>query len=196
MNDRSRARPAPSLAATLDGLHTHSWDGYGRPVTIDFVNLTYDAFGRMVEQNRGGAYTQLLYSPTGLLMETGLTPNNGPYQQARVPLPRGAMAIWAGPGGATFFYRHGDWLGSSRFASTLSRTMYYDGPYAPFGEPYAQAGTRDLSFTGMNQDTAGGLYDFPAREYSIQGRWPSPDPPDSPPSTPPTPNPGTAMPMF
>lgn len=28
----------------------------------------------------------------------------------------------------------------------------------------------------MNQDTVSGLYDFPAREYSIQGRWPSPDP--------------------
>jgi RHS repeat-associated protein len=54
--------------------------------------------------------------------------------------------------------------------------MYYDGAYAPFGEPYAQSGTTDLSFTGMNQDTVAGLYDFPAREYGIQGRWPSPDP--------------------
>ena len=28
----------------------------------------------------------------------------------------------------------------------------------------------------MNQDTVPNLYDFPAREYGIQGRWPSPDP--------------------
>lgn len=28
----------------------------------------------------------------------------------------------------------------------------------------------------MNQDTASNVYDFPAREYGIQGRWPSPDP--------------------
>jgi len=28
----------------------------------------------------------------------------------------------------------------------------------------------------MNQDTVSALYDFPAREYGIQGRWPSPDP--------------------
>jgi len=28
----------------------------------------------------------------------------------------------------------------------------------------------------MNQDTVLNLYDFPAREYGIQGRWPSPDP--------------------
>ncbi len=54
--------------------------------------------------------------------------------------------------------------------------MYSDGAYAPFGEGYAQTGTADLSFTGMNQDTVSNLYDFPAREYGIQGRWPSPDP--------------------
>jgi RHS repeat-associated protein len=54
--------------------------------------------------------------------------------------------------------------------------MYYDAAYAPYGEPYAQSGTSDLSFTGQNQDTVAGLYDFPAREYSIQGRWVSPDP--------------------
>jgi RHS repeat-associated protein len=54
--------------------------------------------------------------------------------------------------------------------------MYSDGAYGPFGEPYAQAGTSDLSYTGQNQDTASNLYDFPAREYGVQGRWPSPDP--------------------
>ena len=74
------------------------------------------------------------------------------------------------------YYRHSDWIGSSRFASTPTRTMYSDSAYGPFGEAYAQAGTSDLSFTGMNQDTSANLYDFPAREYGIQGRWPSPDP--------------------
>jgi RHS repeat-associated protein len=61
-------------------------------------------------------------------------------------------------------------------ASTITRTLYYDAAYGPFGEPYAQSGTTDLSFTGQNQDTASNLYDFPAREYGTQGRWPSPDP--------------------
>ncbi|MGH9760197.1 MAG: RHS repeat-associated core domain-containing protein [Blastocatellia bacterium] len=43
-------------------------------------------------------------------------------------------------------------------------------------ETYAQSGqTTTSSFTGMNQDTVSALYDFPAREYGIQGRWPSPD---------------------
>jgi RHS repeat-associated protein len=155
---------------TNDFLHTYSWDANGRPVIIDSVGITYDALGRMVEQNRGGAYTQVVYAPTGMKMQLV-------YGQAGVvglvPLPAGAMAVWA-PNG--FHYRHADWLGSSRFASTTSRTMYYDGAYAPFGEPYAQTGTSDLSFTGMNQDTVSALYDFPAREYGIQGRWPSPDP--------------------
>ena len=69
-----------------------------------------------------------------------------------------------------------DHVGSSRFASNYNRTMYFDTAYAPFGEPYAQSGTADPSFTGQRQDTVAGLYDFPAREHSDQGRWSSPDP--------------------
>jgi RHS repeat-associated protein len=75
-----------------------------------------------------------------------------------------------------FCAEFGEQVSSTRFASTPSRTMYFDTAYAPFGEPYASSGTADLSFTGQRQDTVAGLYDFPAREYSIQGRWPSPDP--------------------
>jgi RHS repeat-associated protein len=54
--------------------------------------------------------------------------------------------------------------------------MYSSTAYAPFGETYAQAGTPDVSFAGMNSDTATGLYDADAREYSTEGRFPSPDP--------------------
>jgi RHS repeat-associated protein len=46
----------------------------------------------------------------------------------------------------------------------------------PLFSIHAGSGTSDLSFTGMNQDTSSGLYDFPAREYETSGRWPSPDP--------------------
>jgi RHS repeat-associated protein len=75
------------------------------------------------------------------------------------------------------YYRHGDWLGSSRLATTPSRTSYSNGSYAPFGEDYAGTGTTDLSFTGQNQDTISGLYDFMYRRYNpVQGRWISPDP--------------------
>jgi RHS repeat-associated protein len=96
-------------------------------------------------------------------------------QKAFVPLAGGSMAVYNSSGLA--YYRHSDWLGSSRFASTPARALYFDGAYAPFGESYAQTGTTDLSFTGMNQDTVANLFDFPAREYNgIHGRWPSPDP--------------------
>ncbi len=97
---------------------------------------------------------------------------NGVYT-AFVPLPGGAEAVWpAGPP----YYRHPDWLGSSRLTSTTSRTVQGGEAYAPFGETYAASGTPDNSFTGMDQGTVGNEYDFPAREYGIQGRWPSPDP--------------------
>lgn len=35
---------------------------------------------------------------------------------------------------------------------------------------------RQVADTSHRQDTSSGLYDFPLREYSVQGRWPSPDP--------------------
>jgi RHS repeat-associated protein len=157
---------------TNDTAHTYSWDANGMPWTVDSVGLTYDALGRMVEQNRSGVYTEIVYSPVGskLALMNGTT-----LHLAFVPLAGGSVAVYNSSGLA--YYRHSDWLGSSRFASTPARAMYFDGAYAPFGENYAQTGTTDLSFTGMNQDTVTNLFDFPAREYNaIHGRWPSPDP--------------------
>ena len=158
--------------ATNDTAHTYTWDANGKPVAVDSVNLTYDALGRMVEQNKSGTYNQIVYTPTGgklAIMSAAA------LQKAFVPLTGGSKAIYTSSG--LVYYRHSDWIGSSRFASTPSRTLYYDGAYAPFGEAYAQTGTSDLSFTGMNQDTVANLYDFPSRELNnIQGRWPSPDP--------------------
>src|ERR1700722_1853778 len=159
--------------ATYDTAHMYTWDAAGRPVTVDTtIGLTYDALGRMVEQNKSGTYYQIAYAPTGAKFAIM---NGSTLQKAFVPLTGGSQAVYTSSG--LVYYRHPDWVGSSRFASAPTRTMYYDGAYAPFGEPYAQTGTADLSFTGMNQDTVANLYDFPAREYnSIHGRWPSPDP--------------------
>jgi RHS repeat-associated protein len=156
---------------TNDFLHSYALDANGNPVTIDTVGVTYDALGRMVEQNRSSSYTEIVYAPSGakLALMTGTT-----LQKGYVPLTGGTMAVYNSSGLA--YYRHSDWVGSSRFASTTSRTLYFDGAYAPFGEPYATTGTTDLSYTGKNQDTVSNLYDFPAREYGIQGRWPATDP--------------------
>ena len=156
-----------------DGVHSYTWDGnWGNPSAIDSVSLTYDALGRMVEQNRGGTYTQVVYSPSGakLALMSGQT-----LTKAFVPLPGGGTAVYTGTGLA--YYRHPDWLGSSRLATTPSQTVYAYTGYAPFGENYEGQGSTDLSFTGQNQDTVSGLDDFLYREYSpAQGRWTRPDP--------------------
>ena len=101
--------------------------------------------------------------------------NGQSLQKAFVPLPGGGTAVYNSGGLA--YYRHPDWLGSSRLATTPSRTVYAYTGYAPFGENYEGQGSTDLSFTGQNQDTVSGLDDFLYREYSpAQGRWIKPDP--------------------
>jgi len=162
--------------ATADPQNTYQRDAYGRPVVMDGLNLTYDALGRMVEQNSGSNYDEIAYTPAGakLALMSGQT-----LVKAFVALPAGAQAVYTPSGGqaSLAYYRHADWLGSSRLASTPNRTMYSDTAIAPFGETYAQAGAVDVSYTGQNQDTAAGDYDFPDREYgATSGRWPSPDP--------------------
>jgi RHS repeat-associated protein len=157
---------------TYDLTHNYTWDVEGKALSVDTVNLTYDALGRMVEQNRSGTYTQIVYAPTGgkLALMGGQA-----LQKAFVPLSGGATAVYTSSG--LVYYRHSDWLGGSRLASTPSRGMYYDVAYAPYGEKYADVGTQDLNFTGQNQDTASYLYDFLYREYHPpSSRWISPDP--------------------
>src|SRR5260370_9982670 len=135
--------------------------------------------GRLVEQARGGSdcthagtsYQQIVYDPGGgkLALMNGQT-----LSKAFVPLPGGATAVYTSIGLA--YYRHSDHLGSSRLATTPSRSLYSATAYAPFGESYKWVGTTDLSFTGQNQDTVSGLYDFMFRKYSPnQVRWISPD---------------------
>jgi RHS repeat-associated protein len=154
-----------------DGVHTYTWDADGNSITVDSVGATFDALDRMVEQNRSNSYTQIVYSPTGakLALMSGQT-----LQKAFVPLPGQATAVYTSSG--LDHYRHPDWLGSARLTSSPTRTVLSTTAYAPFGETYAQSGTADPSFTGQNSDTVSGDYDFLYREYSTQGRWPSPDP--------------------
>jgi RHS repeat-associated protein len=159
--------------------NTYTWDpNWGNLLSVSngsaTVTNTYDAFGKMVENNAGGTYTDFVYGPTGtkLAKVSGTT-----LVKAFVALPGGAKAIYTSSGLA--YFRHSDWLGSSRLTSTATAptSMYSSTAYAPFGEQYATAGTGDASFTGQDQDTVSTLYDFPARRQSpSQGRWLSPDP--------------------
>ncbi len=154
-----------------DGVNTYTWDADGNSITVDAVGATFDALDRMVEQNRSSVYTEIVYSATGgkLALMTGQTLKN-----AFVNLPGKATAVYTSSG--LDHYRHSDWLGSARLTSSPSQTVLSTTAYAPFGETYAPSGTADPSFTGQNSDTVSGDYDFLVREYSTQGRWPSPDP--------------------
>ena len=136
------------------------------------MTLIYDALDRMIEQTRGSARTQIVYGPYG--MKLGLM-NGQTLVNAFVKLPGGASAVYNSSG--LSFYRHADHLGSSRLATTTTRTKYYDVAYAPYGEEYNGSGTQDLAFTDQNQDTvkngwSTNLYDFMFREYrTAHGRW-------------------------
>jgi RHS repeat-associated protein len=98
------------------------------------------------------------------------------YLKLSLPLPGGASAVynWSG----LQYYRHPDWLGTTRLATSPGRGVVYDGAVAPFGEAYAQTGNiQGYSFTGQEQEVALELFDFAYREYhTTQGRWISPDP--------------------
>ncbi len=161
-----------------DGVNTYTWDADGNSITVDAVGATFDALDRMVEQNRSSVYTEIVYSPTGakLALMSGTTGQT--LQNAFINLPGQATAVYTSSG--LDHYRHSDWLGSARLTSSPSQTVLSATAYAPFGETYATypnpSASADPSFTGQNSDTVSGDYDFLAREYSTQGRWPSPDP--------------------
>jgi hypothetical protein len=113
---------------TQDNLgNTYSYDAEGRPVSSGGVQTSFDAFGRAMEQNRNGTYTQIVYSPTG---QKFAFMNGATLQQYIVPMVAGMQAVYNSSG--LQYYRHADWLGSSRFATKPDGTMYFDGAYAPF----------------------------------------------------------------
>jgi hypothetical protein len=162
-----------------DNLNTYTWDpNWGSLLTVDgtAVTATYDALGSMIETNAGGSYTEFIYGPTGTKLATA---NEQTLVKAFIALPGGAKAIYNSTGLA--YYRHSDWLGSSRLTSSGTKppptSLYSSTAYAPFGEQYATSGTEDASFTGQDQDTVSSLYDFPSSRLSpSQGRLIAPNP--------------------
>ncbi|MGH6630435.1 MAG: hypothetical protein ACREB3_11950, partial [Burkholderiales bacterium] len=77
------------------------------PSGVTAVTLTYDALGRMVEQNRNSVYTQIVYGPGGgkFALMNGQT-----LSKAFVPLSGGATAVYTSATNVSY-YRHADWLG-------------------------------------------------------------------------------------
>jgi RHS repeat-associated protein len=153
-------------------LNNYTYDAEGRPITAAGVQTTFDAFGRALELNHSGTYTQMVYSPSGW---RHAVMNGQSLVKWLDPMVAGMAAIHNGDG--TGYFQHADWLGSSRLAVTGGGTVQYDRAYAPFGEPYAETATTNRDFTGQTEDTTPGLYDFLFRQQSqSQGRWLVPDP--------------------
>src|ERR1035438_6329541 len=162
----------------LDNLGYHyTYDVYGRPITAAGVATTFDAFGRALEQNRSGSYTEVVYAPSG---QKFAFMNGQTLIKYIDPMVAGMAAVHTGPNGTppnTGYFQHADWLGSSRLAHDSSGNVIYDRAYAPFGETYAETATTNRDFTGQTEDTTPGLYDFLFRQQSqSQGRWLVPDP--------------------
>lgn len=157
---------------TQDNLgQQYAWNVFGNPSTINGITAVYDPNGQIVEQQNGSSNTPILRTQLG---KTALL-NGSTLTKALVPLPGGETAIYNSSGLA--YYRHADWLGSSRLTTTSSRTVYSVTNYGPYGEVVSSSPNSDPSFTGQNPDTISTLYDFPFREHSpSQGRWLSPDP--------------------
>ncbi len=99
-------------------------------------------------------------------------------QQYYLPLVAGVQAVYDSTG--LKYYRHADWLGSSRLQIDASGNLLGGMAYAPYGETYDETGTPERSFTGQTQDMikgTTGIYDFLLRQQaSNQGRWLVPDP--------------------
>jgi hypothetical protein len=167
---------------TYDTVNHYTWDADANIATVNGSTNTYDAFDKVVETSAGP--TQFLYLPSGTQPFVTMS-NYATFLKVFAPAPGGTMVITPnGKEGVLAYHRHTDWIGSSRFATTPAETVYFDGAYAPFGEPYALSGTTDLVFGGNAQDasvvegaTAGYAYDTLNRKYSAaQSRWISPDP--------------------
>src|SRR5205823_91629 len=129
--------------------------------------FTYDAFGNI---NKSGSVSFGYY---GWYDTTKNQVYSNPATNFYYDANGNSTAVYNSGGLA--YYMHSDWLGSSRLASSPSRTVLWSGAYAPFGESYAETTQNNSyhSFTGQNEDTVSGLDDFMFREFSAsqQGRW-------------------------
>jgi RHS repeat-associated protein len=167
------------------GTNVYGWNVYGKLAWTATSGtptcgtsgkcITYDAFGRIVEESSGSAWREIWYTqvPGSTVNMSGTTAN---------------YAYWPSPGRGTFVasgsdeFLHQDWLGNDRIVSSTSgHSVTADRAYAPFGEQYNTIGSANPIygiFAGMTGDYDSGiLFETPNREFAgYQGRWVSPDP--------------------
>ncbi len=159
-----------------DGSNSYSYDAEGRPIVAGSgQSVVYDAFNRPVNWTANGTTAQIVYDAQG---QTFAFMNGASVVRYTVPLAAGVQAVYNASG--LQYYRHADWLGSSRLQLDVNGNLYGGRAFAPYGEAFAETGAADRVFTGQTQDALAGstgIYDFLLRQQSsAQGRWMVPDP--------------------
>ncbi len=138
--------------------------------------ITYDAFGNFYSISTSGAYTDVWNLQAGVAYV-----NPDGLINLRVPAPGGHGIVEINGTTSGYNYLHGDWLGNARLlSSVVNDTEYDDRAYTPYGEQFTSYGLSASvyqSFAGMTADFNNGVqYETPNREFSVVGRWLSPDP--------------------
>ena len=158
---------------------TYTYDGASRLKTASTANSSYeyDGDGRRVRQVVNGNSTYYLWS--SVLGQPVVELNNtGGIARAHVYSASGQrLALQASNG--SFYWVHGDHLGSSHKLTDTSGNVAYTAEYDPHGNLRLETGTTTLTtrkFTGYERDAAN--LDFAnARTYSYRrGRFLRPDP--------------------
>ena len=183
---------------TKDDLNnTYAYDAEGRPVIVNSVSTTFDAFNRAVEQYSNGVATQIVYSPTG---QAKFAFTNGQTLKSYVlPMVAGMQVVYNSTG--LQYFRQVDWLGNGCFATNASGGVYYDASYGPAGESLNEMGRGIVCSPARRRTQLRGRAKASMTSFSasIQPTWDAgcrPIRQGWPPSISPTPRPGTVMPTW
>jgi RHS repeat-associated protein len=168
-----------------DGFHKYTYDAENRLIKVDLnpdgssaASYTYDAFGQRVSKTAASAAMEFLYDLAGrVIAERDST--TGAWNRSEVYAGARHLATYALN---TTYFRHSDWLGSSRVKTLPDGTVAETCTNLPFGDgltctPGAgQSASPDL-FAGYERDQETQLDHTWFRKYSsAQGRWTTPDP--------------------
>ncbi len=146
---------------------TITWTYENKPATINTTAFTYDYSGRRVK--KVGAATTLYFDAT-------YECTNSTCSSSVSYIVANGKRIARNVGGSISFY-HTDHLGSTSMMSNQSGGTENVCYYYPFGETVSCSNpTTKYKFTGQEEDTETGLYNYGARHYDpAVGLFISPD---------------------
>jgi RHS repeat-associated protein len=154
-----------------------------RIVSVDSgaATYTYDAEGKRVEKNVGGALVDYVYDSSGRVLWDTV----GTIIEHREDYGAGLHVTTAltnsNNTGGNLYFHHSDWLGTERVRTDITGASCETIASLPFGDNQTISGTcGDVDahhFTGKERDSESGLDNFGARyNASTMGRFMSPDP--------------------